>query len=100
MVRKRREDIIRTAIAEYRLLADAHAGRVEAFVDSAFALDDDQLSELRAALEERTGKTVLLHAAVDPTMLGGLRVRIGDVVIDSGLRAGLEQLRLQLMAAR
>ena len=100
LVRKRRENMIDAAIADFRVLADEHAGRVEATVESALALEDDQLEQLQAALEKRTGKTVFLKSAVDPTMLGGLRVRIGDVVIDAGLRTRLEQLRLQLQAAR
>lgn len=100
LVRKRREPILAASISEFRRLADEHAGRVSASVEAPRALSDDQLQRLCAALEQRTGKTVLLTSTIDETMMGGLRVRIGDDVIDASLRARLEQIRLRLVHAR
>lgn len=93
MVRKRREDVLDETIAEFRRLADEHANRVVAFVSSAVPLTEQELSAISRALTQRTGKNVQVAANVDDTMLGGVRVRIGDEVIDGGLRTQLERLR-------
>lgn len=100
LIKKRREDVIDEIIAEYRRMADEAAGRVKAFVETKIALSDDQLKRLRGALEERTGKTVELYASLDDKMLGGMRVRIGDSIIDGSLSGRLEKIHQLLLAAR
>lgn len=100
LVQKRREGIIDEVIAEFGRLADERAGRVEAFVETPVALGTDQLADLQAALERRTGKFIHMNTSVDETMLGGIRVRIGDDIIDGGLKSKLEKLRTQMLAAR
>ena len=97
MVRKRREDVLDETIAEFRRLADEHANRVVAFVSSAVPLSEQQLGAMTKALAQRTGKNVHVETDVDETMLGGVRVRIGDEVIDGGLRTQLERLRVVLL---
>jgi F-type H+-transporting ATPase subunit delta len=100
LVRNRREDSIDDIISEYRRLADEKAGRIEAFVETPIALSTDQIADLQAALERRAGKTIRLHSSVDPSMIGGVRVRIGDDIIDAGLQTRLEKLRAQMLAAK
>ena len=100
LIDKRREDIIDEIIAEYRRLADEKAGRVEAYVETPVALEDSQLEKLQAALERRTGKTIKISAVLQPTMLGGIRVRIGDEVLDASLKSRLDTLHALLLAAR
>ena len=100
LVRKRRENLIDACIAEFKREADERAGRVEAFVETPLPLDEAQLQRMRQALEQRTGKTIRLHASVDNAMIGGVRVRIGDDVIDAGLKTRLETLHRRLLAAR
>ncbi len=100
LVRKRRENLIDECIAEFKREADERAGRVEAFVETPQPLDAGQLQRMQQALEQRTGKTIRLHASVDGAMLGGVRVRIGDDVIDAGLKTRLETLHRRLLAAR
>lgn len=97
MVRKRRENMLDETIAEFRRLADEHANRVVAHVSSAVALSEQEIAAMTKALAQRTGKNVHVEAEVDPTMLGGVRVRIGDEVIDGGLRTQLERLRGALL---
>ncbi|HEX5323949.1 MAG TPA: F0F1 ATP synthase subunit delta [Capsulimonadaceae bacterium] len=99
MVRKRRENVLDETITEFRRLADEHANRVVAHVSSVVPLSEEQLSTLARALQRRTGKNVHIEAQVDDTMLGGVRVRIGDEVIDGGLRTQLERLRGTLLGS-
>ncbi len=69
---------------------------VVAEVRSAIALDDDQQRRLTEALRSRTGQKVAVKVIVDPSVLGGLRVSIGDSVLDGTVRSRLEQLRESL----
>jgi F-type H+-transporting ATPase subunit delta len=82
-----------------RRLADARAGRVRAEVQAAAPLSPPATESLRRALEKRTGKSVELHVEIDPSLLGGVRARIGSMVLDGTLRSQLEQLRESLLRA-
>jgi len=79
-------------------MAAAERGRRVAKVRSAQEIDDDQRQALGAALSALTGNTVELQVIVDPFLLGGLQVRVGDAVIDATLRRRLERLRETLLA--
>jgi F-type H+-transporting ATPase subunit delta len=71
-----------------------HAVDVE--ITSALALTDAQRATLSDALSRRLGRTVRLHEAVDPTLVGGAIVRVGDLVIDGSLTGRLARLEQQL----
>jgi len=73
--------------------AAAERQREVAEVTSAVPLDAGQRERLAAALSQATGKQVEVHVIVDPYVLGGLRARIGDRVIDGTVRTRLRQLR-------
>lgn len=87
------EDVARSA----RRLADARANRLRADVEAAAPLTKDAEESLRRALERRTGKAVELKVQVDPSLLGGVRARIGSIVLDGTLRSQLEQLKESLL---
>jgi F-type H+-transporting ATPase subunit delta len=72
------------------------AGRVIATVTSAVALTPAQTTRLAKSLGERYGRDVLVDVIVDPTVLGGLRVQVGDEVVDGTISSRLSDLRLQL----
>jgi F-type H+-transporting ATPase subunit delta len=80
-----------------RRMADLRAGIVRAEVTAASALSPDAVASLRRALEKRTGRQVELELSIDPSLLGGVRARIGSTVIDGTLRSQLEQLREGLL---
>jgi F-type H+-transporting ATPase subunit delta len=65
-------------------------------VRSAVPLTDDQIDRLRVALNHATDKELEVKVVVDPTVMGGLVARIGDVVIDGSVRHRLEQLKEQI----
>jgi F-type H+-transporting ATPase subunit delta len=90
--------VLLPAIARaYRDMMDLHLGRVRAKVTSAQPLDAGALDRVRRALEQRTGKQVLLETAVDPELVGGVVARVGDLVLDGSVRTQLEDLRAKLL---
>jgi len=65
----------------------------KAEVTAARALSDTEINELRAALKAKLGKEPRLHSKVDPTLLGGLVVKVGSRMIDSSIRTKLAGIR-------
>jgi F-type H+-transporting ATPase subunit delta len=95
--RGRIEDLPRVA-AEFRRLDNARQGITEATATTAAELTQDEIRELTARLEQFTGGRVELDVQVDPSLLGGLVVRVGDRLIDGSVRGRLERLRNQLVS--
>ena len=79
------------------LKSDAE-GVVDVTVTSAAPLDDSQRGKLTAALERRLRRSVRLHCATDPALIGGAVLRAGDLVIDGSLRGRLERIAYELTA--
>ena len=98
VLRRRRVDALPHIAREYRRLYNRRAGIVEAVATSALALDAAELSALTMRIEKMTGGKVELETAVDPTILGGIQVRIGDTLYDGSVRGRLERLRTKLAA--
>jgi F-type H+-transporting ATPase subunit delta len=90
---KRRLFALSGIIAAYgRLLAHAH-GQTEAEVTTARDLNSTELAELKAALKTRLGSEPRLNTKVDPSLLGGLVVKVGSRMIDTSLRTKLTGIR-------
>lgn len=85
------------AVLYHRLLAE-HEQRVEVQVTAASALSAQQEKALAAALEKRLAKKITLSCEVDTTLLGGMIIRSGDLVIDSTVRGKLTRLSAALQA--
>jgi len=79
-------------------LKDGADGVARAQIVSAFPLEDAQLGSLKAALEKRFGKKIEATVSVDPTLIGGARVTVGDTVIDASVRGELQAMSSQLRA--
>jgi F-type H+-transporting ATPase subunit delta len=96
IVRRRRLEMLPLIAREFRRLYNKKAGIVEATALSATPLDERELAALRARLEQMTGGTVELKTGIDPSLLGGVQVRLGDLLIDGSVRGRLERLRNRL----
>ena len=81
---------------ELRALVDAEAGRVEARVTSARPLAAAAQEQLRQAISRRVNADVTLVVTVDPTLIGGVVARIGDLLLDGSVRTQLETLGANL----
>jgi F-type H+-transporting ATPase subunit delta len=79
--------------AAYRRLADEAAGRVRAKLTSARPLAPDAVARLKSALEQATGKQVLVTTAVEPELIGGVVTEIGSFVLDGSVKAQLAGMR-------
>lgn len=77
---------------ELRRLVETAEGRVEARVTSARPLGDAEAEGVRRALSERVGATVTLTLDVDPSLIGGLVARVGDLLLDGSVRTQLASL--------
>jgi len=82
---------------EYMALADQHAGRVRASVKSAHRLDLGTVARLKRALQQKTGKQVILDQETDPDLIGGVVTQIGSTVYDGSIRTHLDQMRQSLL---
>ncbi|CAN5660466.1 F0F1 ATP synthase subunit delta [soil metagenome] len=93
LVRRGRFELLPAVVREFRRLHARQEGIVEASVTSAVALDEAAQTALQERLSVLTGQRVEMHLDVDPSLLGGVSVRIGDRLIDGSVRGRLERLR-------
>jgi F-type H+-transporting ATPase subunit delta len=82
--------------AHYEALRNEREGVIEAEIASAFELEPGQLAGLVARLEQKTGRQVKAKVQLDPELIGGVRIVLGDRVIDGSARAQLAALESAL----
>lgn len=99
LIETRRTQQVAGILDEFEALEDEAAGRVRARVTSAVELSAEERELIGGKLSSRLGKQVTVSAAVDRTILGGLKVQYGDHVIDASLVTRLNQLRRRLADA-
>lgn len=85
-------------VAQYHVLANAASGVSDAQIYSAFEISDAQLAELKASLEKRFGRKLDTHVQLEPGLIGGVRVVVGDEVLDTSVKARLERMKVALTA--
>lgn len=94
MMENHREDNLLEMAEEYIALANNERGIAEATVTSVRPLNEEEKSSLSVVLAEKVGKqTLKIENVVDPKLLGGLKVRIGNRIIDGSLRGKLDRLK-------
>ena len=77
-----------------------HKGEVTAEVTVAEQLNDVRMNEIRATLREVTGKDVKVDVTVDPSIIGGLKVKLGSRMVDASLRTKLNSIKIAMKEAR
>lgn len=82
--------------SQFEGLRHAHEGLLDAHVASAYPLTDAQLAEIVATLEARFGQKVQAAVTVEPELIGGVSIRIGDEVMDASVRGKLAKLAAAL----
>ena len=83
---------------QYETLRNEREGVVEAEIISAFEMDAAQVADLVQRLEKKTGRKVTTKVSIDKNLIGGVKVVIGDKVIDGSARAQLSALEAALKA--
>ena len=84
--------------SQFRALKNAKSGSSDAVVYSAFSLDAAALADLATTLEKRFGKKLNLKVELLPELIGGVRVVVGDEVLDTSVKARLEQMKSALIS--
>jgi F-type H+-transporting ATPase subunit delta len=92
-----RLELLRPILASLRELHDVRAGRVRVEVASAVALPEDQRQRLEQELRESLHREPILNLKVEPELIAGLRIRVGDWQYDGSVRTELENIRNEIL---
>ena len=93
-----RLEVLSEIRTQYEVLKNEREGVVEAEVYTAFEMDPAQVADLVSRLEKKTGRKVRARVSVDKSLIGGVKIAIGDKVIDGSARAQLAALETALKA--
>ncbi|HNX28129.1 MAG TPA: F0F1 ATP synthase subunit delta [Syntrophomonadaceae bacterium] len=97
---KRRQAYLEVILEEYKDMADEVRNITKAELVSAQEVSEAEIKSLAEKLSASTGKKVQLEPKVDPSLLGGIKIRIGDQIMDGTIAKKLEMLKTQLMQAK
>ena len=97
---RNRTDIVADIKRQYQLMADEHAGRIRADVTSAEALSSTDAAKIEKAIEEQTGKKVVLNRQTDKNLIAGTVTQIGSVIYDGSIRTRIAEMRRALLEGR
>jgi F-type H+-transporting ATPase subunit delta len=84
--------------AQFHVLANANAGVSDAVIYSAFEMSAEQVADVVVSLERRFGRKLNASVQVQADLIGGIRVVVGDEVLDTSIKARLEQMKAALVA--
>jgi F-type H+-transporting ATPase subunit delta len=93
LVEKKRAAILPEIAEEFKIMVDEDKNISHGTVMSAVELDADLQNKIKATLEKITGKKVELTASVDPSIIGGVIAKVGDLVLDGSIRTQLASLK-------
>lgn len=97
LIASRRTALLPAIAQAYLELMERRQGKLRARLVTAVPLDAEELERFSSELSARLGRTVAFRAEVDPDLLGGAVVRVGDRVFDASLRTRLQQLRQKML---
>jgi len=84
--------------AQFRKHMNAQSGASDAVLYSAFAVDAHSLDSVRQTLEKRFGRKLNITVQIQEELIGGVRIAVGDEVLDTSVKARLEQMKVALAA--
>jgi len=93
-----RLNVLPEIAAQFRALKNALSGSSDAVVYSAFAMDAAAVADVAVTLEKRFGRKLNVAVEIDEALIGGIRVVVGDEVLDTSVKARLEQMKVALTA--
>lgn len=96
LIDKGRINLLKEMIELYHQMAQEAKGIVEVQVETAFTLSPENRMNLTAKLKQMTGKEIAMKEAVNPALIGGIRIRVGDKVIDGTIERHLERIKESL----
>jgi len=99
LVRKRRENLVELVAQQMHELLDEQAGREPAEIATPVPLSAHELAQLAKRLSTVYGKNIIPRPRVEPGLLGGLVVQVGDRYVDASVSGKLEELRRHLLAS-
>ena len=98
VIENRRLRALPEIAAQFHVLKNAQSGSSDAVVYSAFAMDSAALADVTATLEKRFARKLIVSVQLQPELIGGIRVVVGDEVLDASVKARLEQMKMALSA--
>jgi F-type H+-transporting ATPase subunit delta len=98
VIENRRLSVLPEMALQFRSLKNAQSGSSDAVVYSAFPIDDAVLADVAATLQARFGRKLNVKVELEPALIGGIRVVVGDEVLDTSVKARLEQMKVALTA--
>ena len=98
LVANQRLAVLPEVAVQFRWLKNEAEGVADCLIETAFPLTDAQVNELLAALAKRFGMKLRPTVQVNPALIGGVRIAVGDQVLDNSVRARLNQMQTALTA--
>ena len=96
LIENRRMTLLPEIGVQFMVLKNAQEGAADAHIQSAFEMSQAQVAELLTSLEKKFGRKLNPLVTVDPALIGGVRVVVGDEVLDTSVRARLQQMHVAL----
>lgn len=93
LVDRRREGILQELLTDYIKIANEALGQAKAIVTTPLALSDSESQHIAASFSQLTGKKIQVQQVINPSLLGGIQVRIGDRLYDGSLSGKLQRLQ-------
>ncbi|HCW44221.1 MAG: ATP synthase F1 subunit delta [Planctomycetia bacterium] len=100
LIDRGRQFLVQDIADTYTELEDVAAGRVKATITSAVEMPAEQRDSLVASIQTKTGREVVATEVVDPELLAGLTIQVGDLVVDGSLRSHLHRVRQEVLQTR
>lgn len=97
LVDRGRVSLLPEILRSYQGLSDEKAGRMKATVVTASQVSEPIMKEIVSSLEKKTGKKVFLASEVDPGIIGGVVIKVGDIIYDGSIKTQLHRLKENIM---